>query len=91
VRPDEVVQHFPPIISSETNTKLCKEFSMEEISNALFQIGPLEAPSPDGFPARFFQRNWEVLRDDVIRVVKEFFDSGHMTPRINDTTIVLLQ
>ena len=30
-------------------------FSEEEISNALFHIGPLKAPGPDGLPARFFQ------------------------------------
>jgi hypothetical protein len=54
------------------NADLCKEFTEEEISNALFQIGPLKAPGPDGFPARFFQWNWEVLRTDVIAAFKRF-------------------
>jgi hypothetical protein len=43
-----------PIISQEMNAGLCKEFPDEEISNAMFQIGPVKAPGPDGFPARFF-------------------------------------
>jgi hypothetical protein len=43
----------------------CKDFSTEEIGDALFQMGPLKAPGPDGFPACFFQRNWEVMRKDI--------------------------
>lgn len=59
-------------------------------SNALFQIGPLKAPDPDGFPARFFQRNWGLLKDDIIRAIKYFFATGNMPQGVNDTTIVLI-
>jgi hypothetical protein len=37
------------------NEDLCKDFTDEEIGDALFQVGPLKAPGPDGFLARFFQ------------------------------------
>jgi hypothetical protein len=37
------------------NSELCKPFTDEEIIKALFQIGPLKAPRPDGLAARFFQ------------------------------------
>jgi hypothetical protein len=40
----------------------------------LFQIGPLKAPGPDGFLARFFQRNWDVVKQDIIKAVRTFFD-----------------
>jgi hypothetical protein len=50
----------------------------------------LKAPGPDGFPARFFQRNWEIVGTDVIKGVKQFFESAHMPPGVNDTMIVLL-
>jgi hypothetical protein len=72
------------------NEALCKDFSCEEISDALFQIDPIKAPGPDEFPARFYQRNWVVLKDDVVRGVHEFFGSGVMPPGINDTSIVLI-
>ena len=58
IYPQEVVSLFDQCITPEMNETLCKEFSEEEIGDALFQIGPLKAPGPDGFPARFFQRNW---------------------------------
>jgi hypothetical protein len=66
VQPDEVTNLFQPSITNSMNEDLCREFTVEEISTALFQIGPLKAPGPDGFPARFFQRNWELLKDDVV-------------------------
>jgi hypothetical protein len=76
IQPDELLQLFTPCISEEANVSLCREFSEDEISNALFQIGPLKALGPDGFPTRFFQRNWEVMKEDAIRGVQEFFTSG---------------
>jgi hypothetical protein len=43
-------------IDDHMNANLCAPFTEKEISDALFQIGPLKAPGPDGFPARFLQR-----------------------------------
>jgi 23S rRNA G2069 N7-methylase RlmK/C1962 C5-methylase RlmI len=64
VQPDQVIDLFQPLITKDMNASLCKAFS-EEISNTLFQIGPMKALGPD-FSAHVFQRNWEVLRADVI-------------------------
>lgn len=72
------------------NDSLCRNFSDEEIADALFQIGPLKAHGPDGFPARFYQRNWGLIKSDVVRVVKEFFHTGIMPDGINATAIVLI-
>jgi len=72
------------------NDMLFEPFMDEEISIALFQIGPLKAPGPDGFAARFFQRNWEVLRDEVIGAVRNFFEVGVMPEGTNVTAIVLI-
>ena len=72
------------------NDNLCKDFTDEEISDALFQIGPLKAPGVDGFPARFYQRNWATLKDEVINAVKLFFATGRMPEGVNDMAIVLI-
>ena len=77
-------------MTDEDNAKLCAPFSDKEISDAMFQIGPLKAPGPDGFPAMFFQRNWSIVRDDVIAAVKDFFDTGIMPEGVNSTSIVLI-
>ena len=69
---------------------LCADFIDMEIADALFKIGPLKAPGPDGFPARFFQRNCGLLKEDIVRAIQQFFLSGTMPDGINDTTIVLI-
>jgi hypothetical protein len=91
VKPDEILNLFEPLISDEVNRKLCREFSADEISDAIFQIGPLKVPEPDGFPARFFQKHWDFLRDDVIRGVKKFFETGHLPPAVNEIAIVIIR
>jgi hypothetical protein len=45
---------------------------------------------PDGFPARFFQKNWLTLKSVIIGGVKAFFESGLMPPEVNETAIVLI-
>jgi hypothetical protein len=90
VCPNELLQLIEPNISEETNNMLCRDFSDEEIVGALFQIGPSKAPGTDGFPTRFFQRNWNVVKKDIIPGVKEFFHTGKMPAGMNDTTIVLI-
>jgi hypothetical protein len=90
VDPEVLRQYLPERVSRDMNEKLCMEFSDEEIGNALFQIGPLKAPGSDGFPARFFQRNRGMMKEDIIQTVKEFFSTGSMPDEVNDTTIVLI-
>jgi hypothetical protein len=90
VDPQQIVDLFEECISPEMNSELCKEYTTEEISNALFQIGPLKAPGPDGYPARFFQRNWSLLKEDIVPAVQHFFATGQMPAGVNDTCIVLI-
>jgi hypothetical protein len=85
-----VVGLFRDVILEDTNEELCKPFTVKEVSNALVKIGPLKAPGPDGFPARFYQRNWDVLKDEIIQGVLNFFETGLMPDGVNETSIVLI-
>jgi hypothetical protein len=77
-------------VDEETNEKLCAPFTEKEINDALFPIGPLKAPGPDGFPTRFLQRKSDLMKEEVVQVVKLFFDTGVVPDEVNDTTIVLI-
>lgn len=90
LNPNVVLDCILPKVTPEMNDSLSVPFSEKEISDALFQIGPLKAPGVDGFPARFYQRNWGVLRTEIILAVQEFFANGIMPEGVNDTAIVLI-
>uniref|UniRef100_A0A452XL47 Reverse transcriptase domain-containing protein n=1 Tax=Aegilops tauschii subsp. strangulata TaxID=200361 RepID=A0A452XL47_AEGTS len=86
----EVLDCIEPRVTTTMNESLCKAYIEEEISNALFQIGPLKAPGCDGFPARFYQRNWSVVKGEICAAVQDFFMTGLMPDNVNDTEIVLI-
>jgi hypothetical protein len=71
--PNLIIPLLEPKVTTEMNENLMRDFTDKEIADALFQIGPLKAPGPDGFPGCFFQCNWGVLKDEIIPSVKEFF------------------
>jgi hypothetical protein len=90
VNPNIITDLISPCINDKMNNNLCAPFSDKDTSDALFQIGPLKAPGPDGFPTRFLQRNWDLLKVEVTLAVQKFFSDGVMPDGVNDTTIGLI-
>lgn len=88
--PSPIVDLMQTHVNDEINAALCADFSEQEISDTVFQIGPLKALGLDGFLARFFQRNSATVWSDVIAGVREFFHTGIMPASLNDTIIVLV-
>lgn len=39
---------------------------LEEIKSAVSALPIDKAPDPDGFPMRFYQEYWEILKDDLL-------------------------
>lgn len=77
-------------VTPDMNERLCAEFSEKEISDSLFQMGPLKTPGKNGFPDRFFQRNLLVMKAEIVKAVQEFFWTGCMPEGVNETVIVLI-
>ncbi|GAA0167130.1 hypothetical protein LIER_22132 [Lithospermum erythrorhizon] len=71
-------------------TILAAPVSNEEIRWALFDIGDERAPGPDGFTASFFKANWDTVREDVVRAVREFYTTGRLLRQLNHTIIALI-
>lgn len=72
------------------NKKLMRPISPKEIKNAVFQMGPLKAPGPDGFPGMFYQKYWQEEGEDTCRAVTSFFSGGFLLRELNKTNIVLI-
>lgn len=89
-RASSVLETIRTYIDQQTNDFLCKPCSDEEIKNALFQMGPTKAPGPDGFPALFYQRHWNLLHDEICTAIRSFLAGEEIPDGLCDTTIVLI-
>ncbi|KAK1267562.1 hypothetical protein QJS04_geneDACA002664 [Acorus gramineus] len=65
-------------LTEEDNRSLCAEITVEETADNLKQMKGDSSPGPDGLTVGFFQHCWEVVRDDLISAVQEFFNSGKL-------------
>lgn len=79
-----------PQVSNEEYDILTKEFSEEEVKQAIFQMEHNKAPGPDGFPAEFFQVFWEVIKKDLMAMFNDFHKEELPLHSLNFGIITLL-
>jgi hypothetical protein len=87
----EVVLDTVPIkFSSDMKMLLLKEFTAQEVKDALYQMFPTKSPGPDGFPAHFFQRHWSLCGDEVTSAVIRILQGVDDLEEVNRTFIVMI-
>ncbi|XP_074570567.1 uncharacterized protein LOC141827233 [Curcuma longa] len=69
---------------------LIKPVTIEEIKAALHDIGCGKAPGPDGYGSKFFTSSWDIIGNDFIAAVQEFFQSGKLLKQWNHSLISLV-
>lgn len=62
----------------------------EEIKNILFHLPKCKSPGPDGFSAEFFITSWDLVGQDLINAVRNFFLTSEMPRQVNATFISLI-
>src|SRR6185312_13482783 len=77
-------------VTAAMNESLVAPFQKDEIKRALFKMFPTKAPGPDGLPAHFFQRHWEICGDEVTAVVLRVLRGEDDPSAINNTCIVFI-
>ncbi|KAK1321937.1 hypothetical protein QJS10_CPA03g01597 [Acorus calamus] len=82
--------HFPNAVSNSQNAKLSANVTLEEVRIAVFSLKSLSAPGPDGFPARFFQRFWPLIHQDLFHAIQHFFKNGHLLKQTSHSFIALV-
>jgi hypothetical protein len=55
-------------VTTLKNEFLIAPFTEEEVRNAVFDMEHNKAPWPDGFPAGFYQKFWEVIKGDLMQM-----------------------
>lgn len=63
-------------ITDEDNERLNVEFNVEEINKAIWKCESSKSLGPDGINFGFIKEFWDVMKEDVIRFMKEFHLNG---------------
>lgn len=77
-------------LTEDMGDKLIQPFSKEEIKRAAFDCGKDKAAGPDGFNFHFVQEFWELLEEDFIKILFEFYDTGFISPECGLSFITLV-
>lgn len=84
---DRILDGILAMVTDEMRAKLGKPYSSEEVGEAMTQMAPFKAPSPDGMPPLFYQIYWTDVGMDVTQAVLSSLNSRSIFKSINHTFI----
>ena len=84
------LEKIPCMVTDLMNAELVKEFTELEVKEALNQMAPLKAPSPDGMPPLFYQHFWLIMQHDVTSAILLWLNLGILPKPINHTLITFV-
>ena len=87
---DNILGGMQSVISELDNEVLTRDIEKEEVLFALKGMHPSKSPGPDGFSPCFYQVFWEVVGNDVVAAVREFFASEAAVRKVNKTFVALI-
>ncbi|XP_024004813.1 uncharacterized protein LOC112081968 [Eutrema salsugineum] len=64
--------------------------SAENVKKEVFSLPRNKTPGPDGFTGEFYRSTWDIIDDDLVKAVQEFFNSGKLLKQWNCTAISLI-
>ena len=65
-------------------------FTKEEVKAALTEMNGDKAPGPDGFITFFWQHCWDIVKEEVLLMFKDFHEKARFVRSLNSTFIVLV-
>ena len=87
---DIIFQTIEGKVIAKMNEGLDKKVTREEVKHALDQMNPNKTPGPDGMTACFFQKHWDIIGSDIVKVVCNILNRGQDLFVINHTNVVLI-
>lgn len=86
----DVLSSVETRINQEQNDVLTKEFSSDEVREAVFAMHPDKSPGPDGLNPAFYQRFWATIGFDVAMECQRILTTRSLPCNLNDTLVVLI-
>ena len=77
-------------ITKDEAARLEIPFTVDEVFIALSNLNGDKAPGPDDFTLAFWKFSWEIVKNDIMRMFKKFFESAKFVKNLNTTFMVLV-
>lgn len=77
-------------LSSEESSALDSEFSLEEITAAVWDCEGDKAPGPDGLNFAFIKKFWSLLKADFLKMFTDFYINGTVSEGCFSAFIALI-
>lgn len=77
-------------ISDDMRKDFDKNFSVEEVKRAVFEMGAWKAPGPDGFRVGLYQENWALVGGDDTEVCLCILNGQNSIQDLNSTDVTLI-
>ncbi|KAJ4747435.1 RNA-directed DNA polymerase (reverse transcriptase)-related family protein [Rhynchospora pubera] len=65
-------------------------FTLEEVYFVVFDSDPTGTPGPDGISFSFYQTYWDLVKEDILKVVNSFYDGTLQLVKLNKACISLI-
>eukprot|EP00253_Pinus_taeda_P004292 PITA_04292 len=86
----EFLNHIPSLVSDEDNAELGKPVTEEEIIKTIWSMDSDKAPGPDGFTIHFYKVCWDIIKNDLQKMVRGFMSKAKVGGSTNSTYLALI-
>ncbi|CAO2830755.1 unnamed protein product [Amaranthus hypochondriacus] len=79
-----------PSLNTHHSQLLNLNFTHDEIKNAMWSIPNTKAPGLDGYNSGFCKAAWDIVGNDIVEAIQQFFNTGVLLKVWNVTAITLI-
>ncbi|KAL8088979.1 hypothetical protein AgCh_038659 [Apium graveolens] len=77
-------------ISEDQNNLLLEDISTSKVKATLFSMYPDKPPGPDDITPGLYQKHWNIVGEDIVQIVRKFFDIAQINHHLHGTNITLI-
>lgn len=79
------------LISNEKNLYMTRPPRLEEVKEVVFGMSKESTSGSDGFSGAFVQVYWDIIKEDIVRMVMTFFCGSELPKFVTHRDMVLIQ
>nr|XP_009608741.1 uncharacterized protein LOC104102667 [Nicotiana tomentosiformis] len=78
------------IVDDTENIRLISPPNMEELKDIVFSMSSYSAPGPDGISKKFYHTCWEIIKDDLLLMVLDYFAGTELPRSFTHTCLIMI-